>query len=92
MATPPTAATVEVPESTPPPGLVPMATVTSTAEPVTVLSYASRIVRTTAGLMAAPATTAVGWVVNVTWVAAPGVTLKPPLVVPTRALPVAVRV
>src|SRR6185369_9439752 len=54
-ATPFTAATVVVPDSVPPPGLLPMATVTLAVELVTVLPNASCTATCTAGLIAAPA-------------------------------------
>src|SRR5437868_13847082 len=54
--TPSTAATVPVPDSVPPPGLVPIATVTVAAELVTVLLNASCTVTCTGGEMDAPAT------------------------------------
>src|SRR4051812_30820218 len=72
VATPLAAATVAVPDSVPPPGLVPMATVTLAVELVTVLLNASCTVTCTAGAMAAPATAFAGWTVNASLVAAAG--------------------
>jgi len=48
VATPPDAATVVVPDSVPPPGLVPIATVMLAVEPVTVFPNASCTVTCTA--------------------------------------------
>src|SRR5437773_851381 len=76
LATPETAATVVVPESVPPPGLVPMASVTLAVEVVTVLAKASWTVTWMAGAMAAPAMALVGWTVKATLAAAAGVMLK----------------
>ena len=59
VATPPTAATVAVPESVAPPGLVPMASVTL-AELFTRLPTASCICTVIAGAMAAPDVELVG--------------------------------
>ena len=75
-----------VPESVPPPGLAPMATVTFPANPVAVLPCASRAVTPTAGLIAAPAVAFVGCTVNASWLATPGVMLKLELVAPARPL------
>ena len=55
LATPLTAATVSVPDSVPPPGLVPIATVTLAVELVTVLPNASCTATCTAGTIATPA-------------------------------------
>src|SRR3569832_1404990 len=76
VATPATAATVVVPDSVPPPGLVPMATVTLAAELVTVLPNVSCTVTCTAGAPATPATAFVGWTVNASLEAAAGLTLN----------------
>src|SRR6266850_1848837 len=54
-ATPPTAAWMSVPESVPPPGFVPIATVMFPVNPVAVLLLASSAVTCTAGVIAAPA-------------------------------------
>src|SRR5258705_113433 len=64
VAMPVTAATVVVPASVPPPGLVPMATVMLAVELVTVLLHASWTVTRTAGAIDTPATAFAGWVVN----------------------------
>src|SRR5205823_3011560 len=72
VATPLTAATVVVPDSVPPPGLLPMATVMLAVELVTVLLNASCTVTCTAGLIAAPAVALVGWTVKATLLAAAG--------------------
>src|SRR5262245_14839382 len=76
VATPATAATVVVPDSVPPPGLVPIATVTLAVELVTVLLKASCTVTCTAGAIATPAVAFVGWVVKASLDAAAGVMLK----------------
>src|SRR6478735_5913264 len=76
VATPATAATVLVPDSSPPPGLVPMATVMLAVELVTVLLNWSCTVTCTAGLIAAPATAFVGWTVKASLAAAAGVMLN----------------
>ena len=63
VATPLLAGSDTVPDSVPPPGLVPIATVTVALLDVTVFPPASCTVTTTAGLISDPATTAVGcWV------------------------------
>src|SRR5438034_5035810 len=76
VATPPTAVTVVVPDSAPPPGLVPMATVTLAVEPVTVLPNASCTATCTDGATATPAVALVGWTVKATLEAAAGLMLK----------------
>src|SRR6185436_18298303 len=76
VATPLTADTVAVPDSVPPPGLVPMATVMLAVELVTVLLNASCTVTCTAGEIDAPAVVLVGWVVKPSLVAAAGLMLK----------------
>src|SRR5437764_1142241 len=76
IAIPLTAATVVVPDSAPPPGLVPMATVTLAVELVTVLLNASCTVTCTDGEMATPATAFAGWTVKASLVAAAGVMLN----------------
>ncbi len=80
VATPATAVTVVVPASVPLPGLVPMARVTLPVNPVAVFPWASRAVTCTAGVIGAPAVVFVGWTVNASCPAAPGVTSKAPLV------------
>src|SRR5512141_1302353 len=71
VATPFTAATVVVPDSVPPPGLVPMATVMLALEPVTVFPNAS-FTTTCTGAIATPAVVVVGGAVNPSLVAAAG--------------------
>src|SRR6185295_9357771 len=92
VATPFTAATAVVPESTPPPGLLPMASVTLAAELVTVLPNASCTAACTAGLIATPATALVGWTVNASLDAAAGLMLNADEVAPVSAAAAAVRV
>src|SRR5262245_66532384 len=75
VATPATAATVTVPDSAPPPGLAPMATVTLAVEPVTVFPNASCTATCTGGAIDAPALALVGWVMNATRSAAAGTTV-----------------
>src|SRR5690242_16311026 len=69
VATPPTALTIFVPASVPPPALVPMAMVTASRAPVTRAPFASRISTCTAGETASPAIALVGWTVNANCVA-----------------------
>src|SRR4051794_19155303 len=76
VATPADADTVVVPDSVPPPGLVPMATVMLAAELVTVLLKASCTVTCTAGLIATPAVAFVGCTVKASLEAAAGVMLN----------------
>src|SRR6266851_5452433 len=73
-ATPATAACISVPDSAPPPPLVPIATVTLLVNPVAWLLFASWAVTWTAGVIAAPAVLFVGCTVNTSLVATPGVT------------------
>src|SRR5436190_448812 len=75
-ATPPTAATVAVPVSTPLPGLAPSATVTLPVNAVAVLPCGSCAVTWTDGVIAAAAMAAVGSTVKTSWLAVPGVTLN----------------
>jgi len=76
VATPPTAATVVVPLSVPPPGLVPMATVMPIVAAVTVLPCASWTVTATAGAIAVPAVAFAGCTVNASFAPGPyGVTV-----------------
>src|SRR5947209_5896111 len=88
VATPPLAATVAVPESVPPPALVPIATVTFPVNPVAVLLLASSAVTCTAGVIAAPADVVLGSTENTSCVAVPAVMLNAVLV----ALPAPVAV
>src|SRR5207247_3745290 len=92
VATPDTAATLAVPASVPPPGFVPIATVTVPVNPVTVLPKASWAVTRTAGVIARPAVALEGCTVNTNWVAAPAVTLKVTLVPGASPLAAAVSV
>src|SRR3954463_16542117 len=92
VATPPTAATVVVPDSVPPPGLAPMATVMLAVELVTVLPNASCTDTCTAGLIAAPAVSLVGCAVNATFDAAAGVMLNAEELAPDSAPEAAVKV
>src|SRR2546422_823888 len=79
-ATPATAATVFVPASVPPLGLVPIATVTFPVNPVAVLPLASCAVTSTAGVIAEPAVVLLGCTENTSCVAVPAVILNAALV------------
>src|SRR4051812_20580376 len=92
VATPFTATTVVVPDSAPPPGLVPMATVTLAVELVTVLLNASCTVPCTGGAIATPATAFDGWTVKASLAAAAGVMLNPVDVAPASGADAAVNV
>src|SRR5688572_5028291 len=92
VATPLTAATVVVPDSVPPPGLVPTATVTLAVELVTVLPNASCTVTCTAGAMATPAVAFVGWTVKASLAAAAGEMLNAAEVAPVSGADAAVSV
>src|SRR5687767_5896561 len=92
VATPATAATVVLPDSVPPPGLVPIATVMLAVELVTVLSKASRTVTCTAGAIATPATAFVGWTVNASLAAAAWLMLNAADVAPVNGAEDAVSV
>src|SRR5437868_5801066 len=83
-ATPLTAATLLVPDSVPPPGLVPIATVTLAVELVTVLPNASCTATWTGGEMAAPAVALVGCTANASFEAAAGVMLNAAEVAPVN--------
>src|SRR5437879_3749497 len=76
VATPPAAATVVVPDSAPPPGFVPSATVTFAANWVAVFPCASCAVTCTAGVIGAPAVVLDGWTLNTSCDATPGVILN----------------
>src|SRR6185295_203669 len=91
-ATPFTAATVVLPESAPPPGLVPMATVMLAVELVTVLLNASCTVTCTAGAIDAPAVELAGCTVKANLVAAAGLMVNAELEAPVSAPDAAVRV
>src|SRR3954466_3547607 len=75
VATPAAADTVVVPDSVPPPGLVPIATVTFAVELVTVLPNASCTATCAAGAIDAPAVALLGWVTNATLLAVAGTTV-----------------
>src|SRR5439155_657569 len=87
--TPLTAATGVVPLSALPPGLLPSAMVTASVNPAATLPKASSARTFTAGLIWRFATVVLGCVPNTSWVAAPGVILKPLLVVGVRPVAVA---
>jgi len=92
VATPFTAATVVVPESVPPPVLVPIATVTFPPNPVTVLPSPSCTVTVTAGVIVAPAVTLVGCPVKTRRFAAAGSMLNVELLAPVSPVALVVSV
>src|SRR5689334_23178060 len=92
VATPATAATVVVPDSVPPPGLVPIATVTFAVELVTVLPNASCTATCTAGETLAPAVALLGWTVKATFEAAAALMLNAAEVAPVSGEDAAVSV
>src|SRR5260370_31344754 len=92
VATPPTAASVVVPESVPAAGLVPIATVTLPVNPVTRFPRGSRALTCTAGAIARPAVVVAGCTVNTSWLGAAGGMVNAVLVAGLRLAPVAVRV
>src|SRR5512140_84494 len=92
VATPADAATVVVPVNVPPPGLVPIATVTFAVELVTVFPNASCTVTCTAGLMALPAVALAGCPVKATLEAAPGLMVNDHEVAPVNVPDAAVSV
>src|SRR2546422_10621809 len=73
VATPPAAATAVLPESVPPPGFAPMASVTVAVNAVAVFPCASSAVTWTAGVIGAPAVAVDGCTQNTRSVAAPAV-------------------
>src|SRR2546427_11076665 len=75
---------VVVPEGAPPPGLVPIATVTLPLNPVTVLPSPSCTVTVTGGVIVAPAVTLVGCPVKTRRFAAAGSMLNAELLAPVR--------
>src|SRR6185436_14950407 len=85
VATPATAATVAVPDSVPPPGLKPMATVMLAPELVTVFPNVSCTATSTAGLSDVPAVVLVGCTVKASLEAAAGAMLKAAEVAPVSA-------
>src|SRR3954468_10429668 len=92
VATPLTAATVVVPDSVPPPGLVPIDTVMLAVELGTVFPNASCTVTCTAGAIATPAVAFVGWRVKASLLAAAGLMVNAAEVAPVSAPDAAVRV
>ncbi len=92
VATPPIAASVVVPDSAPPAGFVPIATVTLLWKPVAVLPRASHAVTRTAGAMVPFAAAVLGCTVNTRWVADPDVMVKAALVAPDKPVAVAASV
>src|SRR4051812_23665227 len=92
VATPLVAATVVVPESVPPPGLVPIVAVMLAVEVVTVLPNASCTVTCTAGLIATPAVALVGWTLKASLEAAAGLMVNAAEVAPVSAPDAAVKV
>src|SRR5436853_7755463 len=91
-ATPFTAATVVVPLSVLPPGLVPSATVTLPVKLGTGFPAGSSAVTCTAGLIAAPATVFDGCTVKASWVAVPGMMSNGVLVTGAKPPALAARV
>jgi hypothetical protein len=71
VATPAIAETVVVPESVPPPGFAPIATVTLFTNVGSVLPELDAAAICTAGVIATPAAVVLGWTVKTRWVAAP---------------------
>src|SRR5437899_2973487 len=92
LARPDEAATVVVPESVPPPGLAPMATVMLAEELVTVLPKASCTATWTAGEIATPAVLFDGCTLKASLEAAAGEMLNPLEVALVRPLEVAFKV
>src|SRR2546422_751223 len=88
--TPLTAATGVVPLRIAPPAFVPSATVTLPVKPGTRFPSTSSARTFTAGVIRRFATVVPGSVPNTSWVAAPGVILKPLLVAGVRPIAVAV--
>src|SRR6266566_4287553 len=76
VATPPAAATAAVPESVPPPGFAPMASVTVAVNAVAVFPCASCAVTWTAGVIGAPAVALEGCTETTRRVAAPAAMLN----------------
>src|SRR5438034_1025399 len=76
VAMPPAAATLDVPERAPPPGIAPIATATEPLNAVAVLPCASCAVTCTAGVIGAPAVTLVGCTVNTSLFAAAALMIK----------------
>src|SRR2546425_257438 len=72
VATPFTAVTIVVPESVPPLGFVPRATVIEPVKPATVFPASSCAATWTGGEMALPAVALLGWTAKTRWVAGGG--------------------
>src|SRR3954454_7844012 len=89
VATPATADTVVVPDSAPPPGLAPIATVTLAVELVAVLPNASCTVTCTAGEIDTPAISSVGGALKTTRLGAAWLMVNPAEVAEVRAPEVA---
>src|SRR5436190_2075810 len=85
VATPLTAAPVAVPDSVPPPGLEPIATVMLAAELVTTFPNESCTLTCAAGLIAAPAVVLFGCTVKASREAPAGAMLKAAEVAPVSA-------
>src|SRR5512133_2514750 len=92
VATPADADTVMVPDSVPPPGLVPIATVMPAVELVTVLLNASCTVTCTAGAMETPAVAFVGCALTASLDAAAGLMLNAEEIAPVSEPDAAVSV
>src|SRR5262245_28594316 len=92
VATPPAADTVVVPDSVPPPGLAPIATVIPAVELVTALPNASCTATCTTGEMLTPAFSSVGCAVKASWFAAAGLMLNAVEVAPVSGADAAVNV
>ena len=92
VATPATAFCVNVPDSVPPPGFVPMAKVTAADDPVTTFPPASSMLICTDGVIGAPAFVFVGCTVNASCEAGPAATLNVLLVAPVRTPELAFKV
>src|SRR5690349_6243070 len=92
VATPDDAETVVVPDSVPPPGLVPIATVMLAVELGTRFPNASCTVTCTEGEMETPAVALLGCTVKASFDAAPAVMLKAEDVAPVSDADAAVRV
>src|SRR5438046_625691 len=92
LTTPATAAAVAVPDNVPPPGLVPIATLTFPVKPDAVLPWASWAVTCTAGVMTEPAVVVVGSAEKTRCDAAPGVMLNAVLVAPAGPVALAASV
>src|SRR5713226_3187499 len=92
VATPLAAGTASVPESVPPAGLEPKATVTVPVKLGTIFPNASRALTATGGVMVAPAVVLLGWPVNISAVTGPAVTVTAAVCVTVTPLIAAVTV